>query len=75
MYVYYREHGVPHFHAVHAGRQVVIAIEDLAVLDGRLSPRSMGLVMEWAAMHQEELMQVWREARAHEPLSTIEPLQ
>lgn len=39
------------------------------------SPRALGLVMEWAALHQGELREVWKQAEAHEPLSSIEPLE
>jgi hypothetical protein len=53
---------------------VLVSIEDLSVLRGKLSPRAMGLVMEWATLHQQELRGVWRQALAHQPLSSIEPL-
>lgn len=75
IYMYYREHAPPHFHAVYGGREVVIAIEDLTVLEGKTSPRALGLIMEWAALHQDELRRVWEQARAYEPLSHIEPLK
>lgn len=44
-------------------------------LEGKLSPRSMGLVIEWATMHQQELKKVWKQAQAHEPLGSIDPLE
>ena len=75
IYIFYREHGVPHFHARYAGDQAVIAIEDLTVLEGKLPPRALGLVIEWATLHQGELADIWRKAQAHEPLGTIEPLR
>jgi len=75
IYVYYREHGPPHFHALYAGEEVLIAIEGMSVLSGRLNPRALGLVMEWATQHHEELREVWRQAEAHEPLSSIPPLR
>lgn len=75
IYVYYRDHAPSHFHALYGGAEVLISIEDLSVLDGKLSPRAMGLVIEWATLHQQELRQVWEQARAHEPLSRIEPLR
>jgi hypothetical protein len=56
------------------GREVLITIEDLSVLEGTISPRALGLVMEWAALHQDELRRVWDQARAFEPLSQIAPL-
>ena len=58
IYVYWRDHGPAHFHAMYAGEQATVSIEDLRVLTGRLSPRALGLVMEWAALHREELREV-----------------
>ena len=52
----------------------MIAIDDLTVLEGELNPRARGLVVEWAALHQEQLREVWERARNHEPLGRIEPL-
>lgn len=75
IYIYYREHLPPHFHAIYGSEEVLIAIDDLSVLSGRLTPRAMGLVVEWASLHQEELRRVWAQAMAHEPLSKIEPLR
>ena len=51
-----------------------IDIRTLAVLDGSIAPRALGLVMEWAAAHQPELAEDWRlAADGHEPLK-IAPL-
>ena len=75
IYMYYREHAPPHFHARYGSEEAQISIKDLSVLEGRLSPRALGLVMEWATLHQDELSLVWDQARAHEPLSQIEPLK
>lgn len=75
VYVYYRDHGPPHFHALYGGEEVLVSLEDLSILEGRLSPRAMGMVTEWATLHQEELQVVWAQAKAHEPLSKIEPLR
>ena len=72
--MYYREHGVPHFHARLAEHDASIAIEDLSVLEGSLPPRALRLVREWAALHRVELEQNWRRARAEDPLSEIDPL-
>jgi hypothetical protein len=50
-------------------------IQTLTLLQGRLPPRVFGLVMEWAALHQTELMADWDLARQQEPLRDIEPLE
>lgn len=74
IYMYFREHGPPHFHARYAGQEALIGIEDLSVLRGELNPRARGLVAEWASRHREELLHNWQRARNHEPLEQIEPL-
>ena len=75
IYMYYREHMPSHFHAIYGDEEVVVSIADLSILSGRLTPRAMGLVVEWATAHKQELEMVWAQAMAHEPLSKIEPLR
>jgi len=75
IYVYYGEHGPPHFHARHAGREMSRAMEDLSILVGRLTPRATGMVAEWAALRRIELRRAWQQARASEPIDRIEPLR
>jgi len=43
--------------------------------EGELSPRALGLVMEWAAVHRGELMEDWNLARQQQPLKRIAPLE
>lgn len=74
IFVYWGDHGPPHFHARYVEHKASIGIEDLAVLEGTLSPRVLGIVMEWAAFHQEELREAWRKASNNEPVGRIEPL-
>jgi hypothetical protein len=75
IYVYWRDHLPAHFHAVYGGDEVQISIDELSRLSGSLPPRAMGLVIEWATLHQEELRNVWEQARNLEPLSKIDPLR
>ncbi len=73
--MFYSEHNPPHFHARYGDHKVEIAIETLSVLAGKLPPRAMGLVIEWASRHQEELMEDWNLARQSAALKSIEPLE
>ncbi|MGB3479224.1 MAG: DUF4160 domain-containing protein [bacterium] len=75
IYIFYREHQPPHFHAVYGDEEALIMIDSLAVLAGHLSPRAMGLVIEWATIHQEELRKVWQQAMDHQKLDKIKPLK
>ncbi|MCH7760643.1 DUF4160 domain-containing protein [candidate division TA06 bacterium] len=47
----------------------------LSVFAGSLSPRALGLVIEWATLHQEDLLDDWRKAQGQQPLKKIEPLR
>ncbi|HUB26789.1 MAG TPA: DUF4160 domain-containing protein [Tepidisphaeraceae bacterium] len=73
--MYYNDHAPPHFHAYYGRDAVVIEIHSLRVRDGRLPRRAMGMVLEWAAEHRDELMRNWTLAGAHQPLDPIDPLE
>jgi hypothetical protein len=73
--MFYNDHTPPHFHARYGEQRAIIAIESMAVLTGELSPRALGLVMEWAALHRAELINNWNLARKQEPLIKINPLE
>jgi hypothetical protein len=72
--MYYREHGVPHFHALYGEHEASIAIDALESLQGYLPPRALRLVKRWASMHREELLQNWNLAEQGEVLERIAPL-
>jgi len=72
--MYYAEHGIPHFHALYAGRDASIVIETLEVLGGSLPERALRLVREWATLHRAELEADWQRARDGQPLDRIPPL-
>jgi hypothetical protein len=46
----------------------------LAVIDGKLPARALGLVIEWAALHQDELREAISRAATFRPPGKIEPL-
>ncbi|MDA1087996.1 MAG: DUF4160 domain-containing protein [Verrucomicrobia bacterium] len=73
--IYWKEHGVPHFHAKYGNHRASFGIADLRRLEGKLPPRVTGLVLEWAALHQDELMQDWALAMAKKALKPIAPLE
>ena len=72
--MFYNEHFPSHFHVKYAEFEAVIDIETLSVLSGDLPPRALGLVMEWATLHKEELKMDWEKALKQEPLKKIAPL-
>lgn len=44
------------------------------MLEGRLPPRIHGLVIEWASMHNEELLDNWNRLQKEQKPKKIEPL-
>ncbi len=73
--IYFDDHNPPHFHAEYAGGLALIDIRSLAAFSGRLPPRAMGLVVEWATLHQAELLADWQRAQAQQALQPIPPLE
>jgi len=73
--MFFDEHNPPHFHAKYGEFKASIDINDFAILGGTLPARALGLVIEWAMLHKEELMLNWKLAGKGKPLLPIEPLQ
>lgn len=73
--MYYNDHNPPHFHARYNNYQATISIENLALTEGTLPPKVLGIVMEWASIHKTELLQNWKLAKEMEPLNPIKPLE
>ncbi|HHV65402.1 MAG TPA: DUF4160 domain-containing protein [Peptococcaceae bacterium] len=44
------------------------------VIKGKLPKRQLKMVLAWAEMHSDELMQNWELARNNQPLNKIAPL-
>lgn len=72
--MYYKEHGVPHFHAVYGERKISVEVESGAV-HGSFPPRALRHVREWAERHERQLLENWHLARKGEPLNRIAPLE
>jgi hypothetical protein len=73
--MFFDDHNPPHFHAEYGGSVALVGIRTLAVFSGRLPPRAMGLVIEWATLHQQELLADWERAQAKQQLQQIAPLE
>lgn len=73
--MFFDDHAPPHFHAEYGEHAALVDIRTLAVFSGSLPPRPKGLVIEWATLHQPELLDNWEKARARKPLRKIAPLE
>ena len=73
--MFYNDHSPPHFHVRYGDQKGLIDVETLGLFEGLLSARALGLVLEWVALHREELVENWERARNQEPLKRIPPLE
>jgi hypothetical protein len=74
VYLYVRDHGPPHVHAVYSDDQASVDITTGLIVAGSLPPRQHRLVRRWVELHEAELMAAWELANAGEPPGTIGPL-
>ena len=75
IYFYFEDHNPPHFHVKYNEFKAVIEINTLGVKEGKLPPKALSLVVEWASIHQDELMMNWNLAKQNKELQKIEPLK
>ena len=73
--MFFDDHNPPHFHARYGGNNVVIDINNLSVLEGKIPPRALNMVIEWAKSHQDELLNDWELAKNNQSPEKIEPLK
>jgi hypothetical protein len=73
--MHYNDHEPAHFHAIYAERDVQVRIEPLQFLRGSLPRRAQRMVLEWAKLHQLELMANWTLGREQVLFERIEPLE
>lgn len=75
IWMYWEDHNPPHFHATYNEFEILINITDFSVYAGYFPGRAFGLLMEWALIHQQELLENWELMSQSLPLKKIEPLK
>lgn len=74
IYLYYRDHAPPHFHAMYGEYEITVDIRS-GIVTGKFPRRALKAVLEWYEMHTDELLQNWQLAEQSRPLEKIEPLE
>jgi hypothetical protein len=72
--MYFDDHNPPHFHVRYNDDRAIISISELRLLEGHLPARILGLVIEWAELHKEKLMQNWDMVKTTGKFFKIDPL-
>ena len=57
--MYFREHGVPHFHAIYGEFNGVFEVTTLEMIEGDLPQRAVRMVRDWAEQYKDELRRMW----------------
>jgi hypothetical protein len=68
-------HQRPHFHAYYQQDVEIFAIDVIEAIGGALPRRQARLVMAWAEIHQNELLQNWEALQGGGRATKIEPLR
>lgn len=71
MYLLGKEHNPPHIHIIYGEYNGVIDIQTLNLLEGDLPGKGLSLAIEWATIHQQELLDMWMTQN----FKTLPPLQ
>ena len=72
--MFYREHGVPHFHAEYQGQQATFTFDGEPLAGTLHSRTALRLIKEWSLAHRVELEANWSRVKAGEPLERVAPL-
>ena len=72
--MYFDDHNPPHFHVRYNDYRAIISIANLSLLEGELPARVLGLVIEWAGLHNNELLENWNLVKKTGKWFKIDPL-
>lgn len=73
--MYWNDHMPPHFHASYGSDNVLISISDLEVIEGSFPSKQLKMLLGWAALRQDQLLDNWELASQKQTLFDIEPLK
>lgn len=68
------DHNPPHFHVEYADYKASVLIQEGIISAGYLPKKQLKLVLAWAEIHHDELMQNWELSKDNKPLNRINPL-
>ena len=74
IYMLWRDHAPPHFHAKYQDSEVSIEISTGKVT-GNMSKRALRMLEEWRKRHVNDLLDDWQLAESNKQLINIKPLE
>ena len=73
--MFWDEHAPPHFHATYGEFKASVDIRGLCISEGSLPRRATQLVLDWAELHQAELLADGDLCQSKQQPKPIEPLR
>ena len=74
VYMYWKDHAPPHFHAKYGDDEIVVGVRTGKV-SGNMSSRAIKMIQEWRELHKEELLKDWEFAEQKKALFAVDPLE
>lgn len=74
IYMYWKDHAPPHFHAKYGDDEIVVEIRTGNV-SGSMSNRAIKLIHEWRELHKDDLLRDWELSEQKKALFAIDPLE
>ena len=72
--MFFDDHDPPHIHVEYADDEAKVGLATGELLRGVIPARALRLVREWMTLHEAELEENWRLAKAMHPVHRVEPL-
>ena len=73
--MFFNDHAPPHFHAEYAEYKATVDIQTLLIVEGALPRRAQALVLDWAELHQQALLDDWQLCMNKQQPNPIAPLK
>lgn len=70
----WNDHNPPHLYVEYGNYKASVLIQEGIISAGYLPKRQLKLVLAWAEIHNDELMQNWELSKDNKPLNRINPL-
>ncbi len=74
IYMYWKDHVPPHFHAKYGDEEITVEIQS-GKINGSMSKRAIRMIHEWTELHKDELLKDWELSEQKDALFPIKPLE
>lgn len=72
--MFFDDHPPAHLHAQYGACSGLVALQPIAVIESDLPARALSMVLEWTAVHQQELLENWERLRTSRSPVKVPPL-